>query len=214
MMKSRPGLVIAAVVFALAAEASAQVTVTITGPSTTRSGETITASVDLSGNAAALQFEVPLGSVVTLGSGAGAAGKQLACANTISSIRCLIFGLNPNLLTGQAAALVFPGQTTLGVVTLLATNVVVADPTAQEAAHLVVGLEVTVLSPCDLDSDGSTDVQDVLLIVQQALGNAACSDDMNADGACNIVDVQVLANVALGALTCPLIPSAPIGAGG
>ena len=54
-------------------------------------------------------------------------------------------------------------------------------------------------STCDLNGDGSTNVSDVQLCVNQAIGSAACtSGDINKDGVCNVIDVQRDVNAALG----------------
>ncbi len=54
-------------------------------------------------------------------------------------------------------------------------------------------------SACDLDDNGSTNVADVQLGVNQALGVISCgSGDVDGDGVCNIIDVQLLVNSALG----------------
>ena len=56
---------------------------------------------------------------------------------------------------------------------------------------------------CDLNSDGSVNVKDVQLCVNQALGAASCTTgDVNGDGSCNVLDVQKVVNGALGG-TCP-----------
>ena len=59
--------------------------------------------------------------------------------------------------------------------------------------------------PCDLNGDGSTNVNDVQLCVNQAIGISACiphgqpgSGDINQDGVCNVIDVQRVANAAMG----------------
>ena len=58
---------------------------------------------------------------------------------------------------------------------------------------------VTVLaSPCDVNQDGATNVFDVQLEVNMALGVAACTTDINKDGLCNILDIQRVVNAALG----------------
>ena len=55
---------------------------------------------------------------------------------------------------------------------------------------------------CDMNSSGATDVSDVQLCANQAIGAVACSTgDINKDGACNVVDVQRVVNAALGG-TC------------
>lgn len=53
--------------------------------------------------------------------------------------------------------------------------------------------------PTDVNADGQTDVTDVQLAVNQALGAAACgSGDMDGDGSCSVTDVQRIVNAALG----------------
>jgi hypothetical protein len=57
-------------------------------------------------------------------------------------------------------------------------------------------------SVCDVNKDNLTNVSDVQLCVNQAIGTAACSTgDINKDSACNVVDVQRVVNGALGG-TC------------
>jgi hypothetical protein len=56
-------------------------------------------------------------------------------------------------------------------------------------------------SACDCNNDGTVNVTDVQLSVNQAIGAAACTDDINQDGQCNVIDVQRVVNAALGG-TC------------
>jgi hypothetical protein len=52
---------------------------------------------------------------------------------------------------------------------------------------------------CDVNGDGSTNVVDVQLAVNAALGGAACAfQDIDGNGACNVVDVQRIISSALG----------------
>jgi hypothetical protein len=52
---------------------------------------------------------------------------------------------------------------------------------------------------CDLNTDNATNVSDVQLCVNQAIGSAACTrGDINQDSSCNVVDVQRTVNAALG----------------
>ncbi|HTR37099.1 MAG TPA: dockerin type I domain-containing protein [Bryobacteraceae bacterium] len=52
---------------------------------------------------------------------------------------------------------------------------------------------------CDLNGDGSVNVVDVQIAINQALGIAVCSTaDLQQNGQCNAVDVQRLINAALG----------------
>lgn len=52
---------------------------------------------------------------------------------------------------------------------------------------------------CDLDGNGVTNIIDLQLGVNQALGSSSCgAADLDGNGFCNIVDVQRLVNAALG----------------
>jgi hypothetical protein len=54
-------------------------------------------------------------------------------------------------------------------------------------------------SACDLNSDSSTNVTDVQLCANQAIGAMTCSaGDINHDSSCNVIDVQRVVNAALG----------------
>jgi hypothetical protein len=54
-------------------------------------------------------------------------------------------------------------------------------------------------STCDLNNDSATNVSDVQICANQAIGTVACSTgDINKDSACNVVDVQRTVNAALG----------------
>ena len=65
--------------------------------------------------------------------------------------------------------------------------------------RLALSSNLTVSSATDLNGDGITNVADVQIAVNQAVGAAACgSGDVNKDGACNVSDVQLVINKALG----------------
>ncbi len=53
-------------------------------------------------------------------------------------------------------------------------------------------------SACDLNQDNSTNVIDVQLEVNMALGVIPCTGDINKDGVCSVIDVQRVVNAALG----------------
>jgi hypothetical protein len=57
---------------------------------------------------------------------------------------------------------------------------------------------VTLPSACDVNLDGVTNVSDVQLTVNQAIGAATCTADINNDAFCNVIDVQRVVNAALG----------------
>jgi hypothetical protein len=56
---------------------------------------------------------------------------------------------------------------------------------------------------CDINADGTTNVADVQLIINEALGVVAAVHDLNGDGVVNVADVQKVINAALG-LGCVL----------
>jgi len=51
---------------------------------------------------------------------------------------------------------------------------------------------------CDLNGDGSTNIADVQLLINEALGLTPAVNDLNHDGVVNVADVQVEINAALG----------------
>lgn len=54
-------------------------------------------------------------------------------------------------------------------------------------------------SSCDMNNDGTTNISDIQICVNQAIGFASCTTcDINKDGICNIIDVQRDVNSALG----------------
>ena len=54
-------------------------------------------------------------------------------------------------------------------------------------------------SPCDLNGDGSVDIVDLQLAINQASGKAPCGNaDLNGDGRCDVIDVQRVINAAIG----------------
>ena len=66
-------------------------------------------------------------------------------------------------------------------------------------------LALSVYSACDLNRDWATNVVDVQLQVNAALGVTACTSDLTGDGVCNVIDVQRGVNAGLGG-SCVLGP--------
>lgn len=59
-------------------------------------------------------------------------------------------------------------------------------------------------SKCDVNTDGSVNVIDVQLSINQALQPTSCSTgDVDRNGTCNVIDVQLVVNSSLGS-GCPL----------
>ena len=60
------------------------------------------------------------------------------------------------------------------------------------------GSSIGTISPCDINQDKKTDVSDVQMMINQALGRSTAGNDLNTDGKVNVVDVQIVINAALG----------------
>jgi hypothetical protein len=78
------------------------------------------------------------------------------------------------------------------------------DPGAYETGSEMIGPSGIAPPPpsgsvCDLNNDSSTNVSDVQLCANQAIGVIGCTTgDINHDTSCNVVDVQRVVNAALG----------------
>ncbi|MEK7234702.1 MAG: LamG-like jellyroll fold domain-containing protein [Elusimicrobiota bacterium] len=96
-------------------------------------------------------------------------------------------------LSVSAGGLISGTPTTIGT-----SSVTISAANASGAGSA--SLSLSVYSACDLNRDLSTNVVDVQLQVNQALGAAACTSDLNRDGACNVIDVQRDVNASLGGL--------------
>jgi hypothetical protein len=88
------------------------------------------------------------------------------------------------------------------------------------AGALTIGAVSAHAAGCDVNNDTLTNVSDVQLCVNQAIGVIACtSGDIDGNGACNVVDVQRVVNAALGgqcvtgggsgSSRCPAFPAFP-----
>jgi hypothetical protein len=67
---------------------------------------------------------------------------------------------------------------------------------------------------CDINGDNTTNISDVQLCANQAIGATVCSTgDINGDSQCNVVDVQLVVNAALGGQCMAAAPTGDCGAG-
>jgi sugar lactone lactonase YvrE len=126
----------------------------------------------------------------TGGSQTIAVGTTAFCPWTISGLPSWITVTGPSAATG-------PGNATLAVaansgssrsatITVAGVSIVVTQAGAQGNPNL-----------CDINRDGVVDVVDVQLMIKQALGTLAPSNDLDGDGVANVVDVQIDSNAAL-----------------
>jgi len=114
---------------------------------------------------------------------------QITAANSPTSFNAA--GLPAGLSVSTGTGRISGTPTTVGTssVTISAAN---ASGTG------VSTLTLSVYYACDLNRDASTNVVDVQLQVNAALGVTACASDLNRDGSCNVIDVQRGVNASLG----------------
>ncbi|MEK7234281.1 MAG: putative Ig domain-containing protein [Elusimicrobiota bacterium] len=161
------------------------ITVTAKDAANNTSTDTMTVTHTASGNPA----PVITSALSSTGTVATALSYQITAANSPTSFNAagLPTGLSVNTVTG----LISGTPTTAGTssVTISAAN---ASGTGSA------NLAWRVYSACDLNRDWSTNVVDVQLQVNAALGVTACASDLNRDGSCNVIDVQRNVNASLG----------------
>jgi hypothetical protein len=95
-------------------------------------------------------------------------------------------------MSSSGGSITLNGQTTNLATTVQAISITDAGP-------VWAGSVAPPASACDLNGDSATNVSDVQLCVNQAIGTVACSTgDINQDATCNVIDVQRSVNAALG----------------
>lgn len=205
--------VILAALFMLSGSAYAQ-TLTLVG-SPIRVGSQATISVALSGSQspatlAAVQWSLAFPSGLTLAPSSGSAsagvGKSVTCGPTSPQI-CVSVGLNANVMGNGTIATYSFTPTASGTLNFSLSGTLGATPDGSAIAVGVgIPLQLTVLSPCDLNGDGTVDSVDLANIVTQIVGLVACtSGDLDGDGKCTVFDAQRLVAAATGG-TCKVGP--------
>lgn len=163
--------------FASAAFAQ-QLTLTITNQGAIRAGDTVQLQANLTGattaTLAALQLDlgatVPGSWSVQPTASTIATGKSFTCALNASAYRCILWGMNSNILADGLAAtisLAIPSSAPTGPATVTASNALGATGTGSAATLVSIGVGFTLgepLSDCDLNRDGATNVQDLQLV--------------------------------------------------
>jgi hypothetical protein len=128
-----------------------------------------------------------------------AASKSISTSTQPSGdIRLLAVGFNQNVISNGVVAY---ATFTLGS-PFTASAVTPKACTSADAQGSIIGTACTAgtikLPSCDINADGSTNVADVQLIINEALGVSPATHDLNHDGAVNVADVQKVINAALG----------------
>jgi hypothetical protein len=193
------------VIFALIGLASAQSTVTLTGPATARAGETVALTVNLTGSSAAgpaaMQFTFGVPSNWTLSAPSGSS-RFLNCGFP-SSLICAVWAQSrdphPN---GKVmdVQLKLPDVVSPGNYSIALTAPVAANTAVIVGSHsLAVGSphSIRVLHKADVNGDGNLTLADALMITQQAVGLVSCTADQNGDGKCDAIDIQIVVSAII-----------------
>lgn len=189
------------------AQSQAQTTITLTGPASARPGTTVTIETTLSTTAqpSGLQWSLALPSTWTptpaAGPAATAAQKDLYCSVDPVDLLCLLVGLNANPIGSGVVArytVTLPPATPRGPTPIPLAGLLAAD-------SLGTPIPVTpgppysllILARHDLNGDGVTNQQDLLLMLDQILRRSPCTDDQNGDGRCDLIDALLVIRGAL-----------------
>ncbi len=186
------------------------VTLTVgNGAGTTGGTVELPVALATAGTAAASGFQMDLGfdaaklSFVSarVGEKSTAAGKGLSSSTLPNGqVRLLVSGINQNAIAaGNAAYASFQisGGFTSGTSAITAANCASTDIVGNALITSCTGGSIKYAS-CDINADGSANVSDVQLIINEALGVLAATHDLNSDGLVNVADVQIVINAALG----------------
>lgn len=175
--------------FALALPLAAQ-TLTLTGPTKVRVGQTITLTVGFGAGASPVsgfQWDSTAQPWTTT-----LPNKTITC-NTANG-RCVLIGHNADaLLSGTVMTgtwvvpIVIPTSVSLA-------NVVATTPDAQVAA-LTPSVSISFSLIGDVNGDGQLTKADIDAAKDQSTGKQPCTTgDQNEDGVCNVRDVQLVTN--------------------
>ena len=165
-------------------------------------GDVVTINISLSGssgqNYAGTQWttSIPTGFswTVTAGAASTAAGKQVTCGVTGALMTCVAVGQTLTVFAdGVVAQMVATVPKSQAIGNLLIN---LSLPYGASATGSLVATTITptltlpiVASPCDLNSDGITDVKDFALMLNQVVGVTACTQDLDGDGKCTVNDI-------------------------
>lgn len=203
----------------LLASSLAGQTLNLSGPPTARPGQTIAVEVSLANpqanplaGLAAMQWSLALPPNYTIAKAAAgpastAAGKALYCNTTW--LNCLTVGIDTNLYGAGVVATyqivvpiaAAPGPASISMPGAAPLIGVIGSTLAGGTAPLGIGTpySFTILSPTDLNGDGTTDIRDLEILIRQILDNApVAANDQNGDGAVDVKDAQIVARAAPG----------------
>lgn len=195
-------------------------TLNISGSTNVRPGTSVSFPISLiNGNntIASLQFTVNYtsdfsGATIVVGNGISAS-KQISCNPSTNSQTCVIYGINQTaipdgLVATLSATLVNPTTVTPEIVSYASNSIYSASALIPSSAiTLVAGTtgSDSVLSNCDLNGDGVTNVTDLNLLISWIFNGVTppvgLTSDLNHDGKSNVIDMQVDIDGILGTCT-------------
>ncbi len=166
-------------------------------------------AIGATGTAAPAGFQLNLGfDASKLSFVSARAGEQSAAAGkgVVSStpqngqIRLVLAGVNQNAIAagiGVYASFQLTAGFTSGASAITTANCSSTDIPGNSLVTSCTGGSIKYAS-CDINGDGSTNVSDVQIIINEALGVVPSAHDLNGDGAVNVADVQIVINAVLG----------------
>lgn len=157
-------------------------------------GGTLTYTMSVANRGPSAAVDVVLLDSVPHGVSLVSASSSQGTCTGINAITCNLGDLDP-FATAVVTVVVSPNAA--GVVT---NTAVVSSSTADPYPDDNTAVATTTIDArgCDVNSDGTPNVVDVQLLVNEVLGVRPATSDINGDGLVNVVDLQRVVNAALG----------------
>jgi hypothetical protein len=99
--------------------------------------------------------------------------------------------------TNTVTATIVTGGANAGKASGLAAGTTSITASASGVTSPSTALTVTGLGPCDVNQDGTFNVPDIQMTINQALGKNVPVSDLNSDKVVNLVDVEIVARSVL-----------------
>jgi len=176
-------------------------------------GATVTLNITKTGNSpTGIQFDLSIpaasGAVAMALGPAAPAGKTITCSTGVS-IRCLVVGLDTNVIPDgivAVASVTLASSLNASPVAVTLANPVEADAGANSLPVTIPNptLSLSIKNACDVNGDGIVSQADLVVVVAQAITKInAVATDLNRDGKTDVLDAQIVATAATGpAFTC------------
>jgi hypothetical protein len=186
-------------------------TLTLSGPASVTPGNSINATLTVSGTAGqaivAQQWSMVLPTGFTVGTPTVASAQPTGDTAQCGTLACLLWGTLTSITDGTLVTIPITVSATaaLGTQTLNTSALFAATAAGLNVNGLVVGTPYTikVLSPCDFNGDGVINTADVQIIVNAIINGTACPISA-ANGGCTISTAITELSVALGVTSCKL----------